>query len=112
MGRSLNNIDIESNDMKTAILSFIPTMIDRLKSSMDIERKLESLILGVHFLLERKLSPLIVDGQMLNKALLSVEKKLKERNNNFEIVHKNLHYYYNAKSVLFASLPERLYIYL
>ena len=74
IGRALNNIDLNSVSMQKAIVSLIPSILDRMHQTIILENRLELFILGYNSLLERKLSPLLIASDMLRKALSDVEK--------------------------------------
>ena len=106
----MSNINSETAQIRNAILGLIPGIISKLQLAIEVERKLDLFIIGINALLDRRLSPLLVEHDVLISALEQVQFILNDKHNDFKVVHKHPHYYYHSHSVLYAYLPDRILI--
>ncbi len=102
--------DLRNYDIQRSVLSLVPVLLTKLQQVVRLERTLDTFLLGVHALLQRKLSPILIDHDTLTRALQTVHDTLKTNHPDFEIVHKQTRYYYHSANVLYAGQPEQILV--
>ena len=99
-----------TRDTQRAVLALIPALFTKLQQTVQLERMLESLLLGVNALLHRRLSPLLVDQKTMAQTLQDIQRTLKQKHPEFDVVHKDPRYYYHSANVLYAGQVEQILI--
>ena len=108
--KTIDRQDLRNYDIQRSVLSLVPVLLMKLQQVVRLERTLDTFLLGVHALLQRKLSPILIDHDTLTRALQTVHDTLKTNHPDFEIVHKQTRYYYHSANVLYAGQPEQILV--
>lgn len=100
--------DLQNYDIQRSVLSLIPVLLTKLQQMVRLERTLDTFLFGVNALLQRKLSPILIDHDTLTLALQMVQDTLDKNHPDFEVVHKQPRYYYHSANVLYAGQTEQI----
>ena len=102
--------DLRNYAIQRSVLSLVPVLLTKLQQVVRLERTLDTFLLGVNALLQRKLSPILIDHDTLTQALQMVQDTLDKNHPDFEVVHKQPRYYYHSANVLYAGQTEQILV--
>ncbi|XP_076466992.1 uncharacterized protein LOC143298147 [Babylonia areolata] len=104
----LEQEDIANQRTQHAVLSLVPIVFSKLQQITRLERRLESLLLGVTSLTHRQLSPMLIDHNTLIRTLHDIQRTLSRTHPAFKVVHMDPRYYYHSSRVLYAGQVEQI----
>ena len=101
-----NNLAVIAED----IASVLPMLINNTAILLEIERNLDSLVQGMHELLQRKLPPSLVPAEALHEAFQVTEKGLHMQYPAWGIVFKQVNYFYSQRDLVYAFHNNSIFI--
>jgi hypothetical protein len=78
-------------------------LIEKSANGVRFEQNLQSFLNGMHDLVQRRLSPQLVPEHKLRQTLIDVQRKLRRKYLDFQVVNRHPAFYYQAQDVLYSS---------
>ncbi|XP_070182409.1 uncharacterized protein [Littorina saxatilis] len=100
---SLSKLELE---IARALIS----LLHKSRYLSDLERQLDLFLQGIHHLVQRRLSPLLVPEQMLKRAVSHIENTLRRRHPDFHVINHHPAYYYQQQSVMYSYHTHKFYV--
>ena len=88
---------------RTDITRMLVFTMAKLDKAASFHNRLDHFIQGIHALSQRRLSPLLIPEEVLQKALDTVDSHLKNKFPTFHIVSRHSAYYYNNQKVMYTQ---------
>lgn len=106
--RSIRHFDIDLKDMIQKLSMQMQTLVVEQQHTLNIERRCDEILSGIHSMITHHLSPYIVQADILMTILQNVTNILRNKYPDFQILTSNPQYYYTER-IIYGRHGNSLY---
>ncbi|XP_055958012.1 uncharacterized protein LOC130013243 [Patella vulgata] len=105
-----NNIQTTYNNMRETFVAMSHLLTDQMQQATVVNAYVEDLKLGIHSLVQNKLSPLIVPPHTLQRTLHQIHNLITRKYPQFKLLQPHAQYYYSNAQFILSRNRSKLYI--